>query len=203
MDNLQSLLGRADFITLHVPALDVTRHLINAEALQCMKSSAILLNFAREEVVDASAVQNALDNGGLGKYVTDFPTPELLGRDNVLLMPHIGASTEEAEENCAMMAADQLMDYLENGNIVNSVNFPATKMPRNGGYRITFCNENVPKVLGNVLSLLADRSMNVIDMVNKSRDDIAYNIVDVETEPTAELLEEIRNVDGIVVVRSL
>jgi len=203
MDNLQSLLGRADFITLHVPALDVTRHLINAEALQCMKSSAILLNFAREEVVDASAVQNALDNGGLGKYVTDFPTPELLGRDNVLLMPHIGASTEEAEENCAMMAADQLMDYLENGNIVNSVNFPATKMPRNGGHRITFCNENVPKVLGNVLSLLADRSMNVIDMVNKSRDDIAYNIVDVETEPTAELLEEIRNVDGIVVVRSL
>jgi len=203
MDNLQSLLGRADFITLHVPALDVTRHLINAEALQCMKSSAILLNFAREEVVDASAVQNALDNGGLGKYVTDFPTPELLGRDNVLLMPHIGASTEEAEENCAMMAADQLMDYLENGNIVNSVNFPATKMPRNGGYRITFCNENVPKVLGNVLSLLADRSMNVIDMVNKSRDDIAYNIVDVETEPTAELLEEIRQVDGIVVVRSL
>lgn len=203
MDNLQSLLGRADFITLHVPALDVTRHLINAEALQCMKSSAILLNFAREEVVDASAVKNALDNGGLGKYVTDFPTPELLGRDNVLLMPHIGASTEEAEENCAMMAADQLMDYLENGNIVNSVNFPATKMPRNGGYRITFCNENVPKVLGNVLSLLADRSMNVIDMVNKSRDDIAYNIVDVETEPTAELLEEIRNVDGIVVVRSL
>jgi len=203
MENLQSLLGRADFITLHVPALEVTRHLINAETLQCMKSSAILLNFAREEVVDASAVQNALDNGGLGKYVTDFPTPELLGRDNVLLMPHIGASTEEAEENCAMMAADQLMDYLENGNIVNSVNFPATKMPRNGGYRITFCNENVPKVLGNVLSLLADRSMNVIDMVNKSRDDIAYNIVDVETEPTAELLEEIRNVDGIVVVRSL
>lgn len=203
MENLQSLLGRADFITLHVPALEVTRHLINAEALQCMKSSAILLNFAREEVVDASAVQNALDNGGLGKYVTDFPTPELLGRDNVLLMPHIGASTEEAEENCAMMATDQLMDYLENGNIVNSVNFPATKMPRNGGYRITFCNENVPKVLGNVLSLLADRSMNVIDMVNKSRDDIAYNIVDVETEPTAELLEEIRNVDGIVVVRSL
>ncbi len=203
MENLQSLLGRADFITLHVPALEVTRHLINAEALQCMKSSAILLNFAREEVVDASAVQNALDNGGLGKYVTDFPTPELLGRDNVLLMPHIGASTEEAEENCAMMAADQLMDYLENGNIVNSVNFPATKMPRNGGYRITLCNENVPKVLGNVLSLLADRSMNVIDMVNKSRDDIAYNIVDVETEPTAELLEEIRNVDGIVVVRSL
>jgi len=203
MDNLQSLLARTDFITLHVPALEVTRHLINADTLKCMKPSAILLNFAREEVVDASAVQDALDNGKLGKYVTDFPTPELLGRNDVLLMPHIGASTEEAEENCAMMAADQLMDYLENGNIVNSVNFPATKMPRNGGHRITFCNENVPKVLGSVLSLLADRSMNVIDMVNKSRDDIAYNIVDIASAPTAELLDEIRNVEGIIVVRGL
>tara|TARA_R110001592_G_scaffold356278_1_gene657861 strand:- start:115539 stop:116708 length:1170 start_codon:yes stop_codon:yes gene_type:complete len=203
MDNLQSLLARADFITVHVPALDVTHHLINAEALKCMKSSAILLNFAREEVVDAVAVREALDQGGLGKYVTDFPTPELLGRNDVLLMPHIGASTEEAEENCAIMAADQLIDYLENGNIRNSVNFPATQMPRNGGYRITFCNENVPKVLGHVLSLLADRSLNVIDMVNKSRDDIAYNIIDVESEPTEELLEEIRHVDGIIVVRGL
>ena len=203
MDNLQSLLARADFITVHVPALDVTHHLINAEALKCMKSSAILLNFAREEVVDAVAVREALDQGGLGKYVTDFPTPELLGRNDVLLMPHIGASTEEAEENCAIMAADQLIDYLENGNIRNSVNFPATQMPRNGGYRITFCNENVPKVLGHVLSLLADRSLNVIDMINKSRDDIAYNIIDVESEPTEELLEEIRHVDGIIVVRGL
>lgn len=203
MENLQSLLARADFITVHVPALDVTHHLINAEALKCMKPSAILLNFAREEVVDAVAVREALDQGGLGKYVTDFPTPELLGRNDVLLMPHIGASTEEAEENCAIMAADQLMDFLENGNIRNSVNFPATQMPRNGGYRITFCNENVPKVLGHVLSLLADRSLNVIDMVNKSRDDIAYNIIDVDSEPTEALLEEIRHVDGIVVVRGL
>ncbi|MDX2464481.1 MAG: phosphoglycerate dehydrogenase [Porticoccus sp.] len=203
MENLQTLLARADFITVHVPALDVTHHLINAEALKCMKSSAILLNFAREEVVDAVAVREALDQGGLGKYVTDFPTPELLGRNDVLLMPHIGASTEEAEENCAIMAADQLIDFLENGNIRNSVNFPATQMPRNGGYRITFCNENVPKVLGHVLSLLADRSLNVIDMVNKSRDDIAYNIIDVDSEPTEALLEEIRHVDGIVVVRGL
>jgi D-3-phosphoglycerate dehydrogenase len=203
MENLQSLLARADFVTLHVPALDVTRHLVNAEALKCMKPSAVLMNFAREEVVDVDAVCQALDAGQLGKYVTDFPTPELLGRDGVLLMPHIGASTEEAEENCAIMAADQLMDYLENGNITNSVNFPATKMPRNGGYRITFCNENVPKVLGNVLSLLADQSMNVIDMVNKSRNDIAYNIVDVETKPTEELLAKIRHVEGIMVVRAI
>ncbi|MEH6467058.1 MAG: phosphoglycerate dehydrogenase [Porticoccus sp.] len=203
MDNLQSLLAVSDFITLHVPALDVTRHLINAESLRCFKSNAVLLNFAREEVVDTNAVLGALDAGQLGKYTTDFPTPELLGRNDVLLMPHIGASTEEAEENCAIMAAKQLMDYLENGNIQNSVNFPATKMPRNSGHRITFCNENIPKVLGSVLSLLADRSMNVIDMVNKSRDDIAYSIIDVETAPSNELLAEISQVEGIVVVRAL
>ena len=203
MESIEALLARADFITLHVPAIPATKHLINKDTLALMKSSAKILNFAREEIVSTDDMVAALDSGTIAGYISDFPAPALLGRKDVLLMPHIGASTEEAEENCAMMAADQLMDYLENGNIVNSVNFPATKMPRNGGYRITFCNENVPKVLGNVLSLLADRSMNVIDMVNKSRDDIAYNIVDVETEPTAELLEEIRNVDGIVVVRSL
>ncbi|MFT7267452.1 MAG: D-3-phosphoglycerate dehydrogenase [Porticoccus sp.] len=201
MDNLQSLLAKADFITLHVPALDATKHLINAETLVFMKASAVLLNFAREEVVDSSAVRQALDHKNLSKYVTDFPTPELLGRKDVILMPHIGASTEEAEENCAIMAADQLVDYLEQGNIRNSVNFPATKMPKNSGYRITFCNKNVPKILGSVLSLLADCSLNVIDMVNKSRNDVAYNIIDVESEPTQELLNKISNVEGIFSVR--
>lgn len=203
MDSLQSLLSQADFITMHVPALDVTKHLINSEALTLMKRSAVLLNFAREEVVDSSAVKQALENNKLRKYVTDFPSPDILGREDVLLMPHIGASTSEAEENCAVMAADQLMEYLEQGNISNSVNFPKTKMPRHGGYRITFCNNNVPKVLGNVLTLLADCSLNVIDMVNKSRNEIAYNIIDVESEPTQELLEKISSVEGILSVRFL
>jgi D-3-phosphoglycerate dehydrogenase len=203
MDSLQNLLSQADFITMHVPALDATKHLINSEALTCMKSSAVLLNFAREEVVDSLAVKQALDNKKLNKYVTDFPTPDILGRVDVLLMPHIGASTSEAEENCAVMAADQLMEYLEQGNISNSVNFPKTKMPRHGGYRITFCNNNVPKVLGNVLTLLADCSLNVIDMVNKSRNEIAYNIIDVESEPTQELLGKISSVEGILSVRLL
>jgi len=203
MENLQSLLANSDFITLHVPAIDATRHLINAEMLRCTKPSAILLNFARDEVVDVDAVVAALDEKRLAKYVTDFPVPALLGRSDVLLMPHIGASTEEAEENCAVMAADQLMDYLENGNIRNSVNFPTIKMARNGGHRITFCNENVPKVLGHVLSLLADRDINVIDMVNQSRDDIAYNIIDVASESSDELLTAIRGVEGVVSVRSL
>ena len=203
MENLQSLLAHSDFITLHVPAIAATRHLINSETLRCVKPSAVLLNFARDEVVDLEAIVAALDEERLAKYVTDFPAPVLLGRKDVLLMPHIGASTEEAEENCAVMAADQLMDYLENGNIHNSVNFPATKMARNGGYRITFCNENVPRVLGHVLSLLADCDMNVIDMVNQSREEIAYNIIDVASEPSEELLAAIRAVEGVVAVRAI
>ncbi|WP_461520999.1 phosphoglycerate dehydrogenase [Porticoccus sp.] len=203
MENLQSLLAHSDFITLHVPAIAATRHLINSETLRCLKPSAVLLNFARDEVVDLSAIVAALDEKRLSKYVTDFPAPALLGRQDVLLMPHIGASTEEAEENCAVMAADQLMDYLENGNIRNAVNFPATKMARNGGYRITFCNENVPRVLGHVLSLLADCDMNVIDMVNQSREEIAYNIIDVASEPCEELLAAIRAVEGVVAVRAI
>jgi len=143
----------------------------------------------------------ALDNGIIAGYISDFPAPDLLGRKDVLLMPHIGASTEEAEENCAVMAADQLMDYLENGNIHNSVNYPPTKMTRNGGSRITFTNSNVPKVLGSVLSILADAELNVVDMVNKSRGNIAYNIIDVEGELDQGIAEAIAAVEGVVRIR--
>jgi D-3-phosphoglycerate dehydrogenase len=201
MDSLEALLGCADFISLHVPAIEQTRHLLNAENLKEMKPGARLLNFAREEVVDAQAVIAALDSGTLSAYVTDFPLPELLGRENVLLLPHIGASTVEAEENCAVMAAEQLTDFLLNGNIVNSVNFPQTRMRRNGGFRITFANDNVPRVLGGVLSILADHDINVLDMVNKSRGDLAYNIIDVETEPDAAILSAIARADGVIRVR--
>ena len=179
MDNLEALLARADFITLHVPAIPATKHLINSKTLAGMKTTAKIVNFAREEIVSTADIVDALDNGVIAGYITDFPTPELLGRSDVLLMPHIGASTEEAEENCAVMAANQLMDFLENGNIRNSVNYPQIKMARNGGTRITFSNRNVPKVLGSVLSILADSELNVVDMVNKSRNDIAYNIIDI------------------------
>jgi Phosphoglycerate dehydrogenase and related dehydrogenases len=203
IDNLTTLLSRSDFITLHVPAIEATRHLVNAESLKNFKKGAKLLNFAREEIVDTEAVLSALASGELGGYTTDFPTPELIGKDGVLLMPHIGASTKEAEENCAVMAADQLMDFLENGNIKNSVNFPPTAMARNGGYRITFSNNNVPKVLSNVLSILSESNNNVIDLVNKSRDSIAYNIIDVEQEPSAETLAKIAATDGVIRVRSL
>jgi len=201
VDSLDALLRIADFVTLHVPAIEQTHHLIDADALQRFKPSARLLNFAREEVVDVAAVVDALDRGALGGYITDFPAPSLLGRKDTLLFPHLGASTSEAEENCSVMAAEQLMDFLENGNIVNSVNYPQTRMAREGGYRITFANDNVPRVLGTVLSVLADRNNNVIDMVNKSLRDIAYNIIDVETEPSQEVVDAIAAAEGVMHVR--
>ncbi len=203
MDNLQSLLGNADFVSLHVPAIEATRHMINAETLPCFKPGATLLNFAREEIVDTNALVAALDNKQLGAYIADFPTPNLLGRADVILTPHIGASTQEAEENCAIMAADQLMEFLQNGNIKNSVNFPPIAMARSAGYRITFSNDNVPKVLGNVLGILADSNNNVIDLLNKSRNDIAYNIIDVEQQPSDDIVAAIAAVDGVIRLRVL
>ncbi|MDG1312520.1 MAG: phosphoglycerate dehydrogenase [Porticoccaceae bacterium] len=201
MESIEALLARADFITLHVPAIPATKHLINKDTLALMKSSAKILNFAREEIVSTDDMVAALDSGTIAGYISDFPAPALLGRKDVLLMPHIGASTEEAEENCAVMAADQLMDYLENGNIRNSVNYPPTKMARNGGSRITFTNNNVPKVLGSVLAVLADAELNVVDMVNKSRGDIAYNIIDIEGDLDQSIAAAIADVDGVVRVR--
>jgi D-3-phosphoglycerate dehydrogenase len=203
MENLQSLLARADYISLHVPATAETRDLINAETLRCCKPAAKLINFARQELVDTEALLVALDNGKLDCYVADFPAPALLGRQDVLLLPHIGASTAEAEENCAVMAADQLIEFLEQGTIAHSVNFPPTAMARNGGHRITFSNANVPKVLGNVLGILAESNNNVLDLVNKSRDQIAYNIVDVEDAPSPAIIAAIGAVEGVIRVRLL
>ena len=201
VDTIEALLKISDFVSLHVPAIEQTHHLINAATLSRFKPGSKLLNFAREEIVDVNAVIAALDQGQLAGYITDFPVPALLGRKDTLLFPHIGASTAEAEENCSVMAAEQLMDFLENGNIMNSVNYPQTRMARDGGYRITFSNENVPRVLGTVLSVLADHDINVIDMVNKSGGDMAYNIIDVETEPTREIIEAIAAADGVMHVR--
>jgi len=203
VDSLDALLRLSDFVTLHVPAIEQTHHLIDADALQRFKPGAKLLNFAREHVVDVDAVIAALERGALGAYITDFPVPALLGRKDTLLFPHLGASTAEAEENCSVMAAEQLMDFLENGNIVNSVNYPQTRMTRNGGYRITFANDNVPRVLGTVLSVLADHNVNVLDMVNKSLRDIAYNIIDIESEPTPVIIEAIAAAEGVMHVRVL
>ena len=202
MENLQALLARSDYISLHVPAMDATKHLINDAALTLTKPGAVLLNFARETIVDSAAVKRSLDAGKLGKYVCDFPEPDLLNHPQVIAMPHIGASTEESEENCAVMAANQLMDYLENGNIVNSVNFPAVAMGRVAGTtRITFSNDNVSGVLGHVLSVLADKNVNVIDMMNKSRGELAFNIIDVENQPADDVITAIAAVEHVIRVR--
>jgi D-3-phosphoglycerate dehydrogenase / 2-oxoglutarate reductase len=202
MENLQALLARSDYISLHVPAMDATKHLINDAALTLTKPGAVLLNFARETIVDSAAVKRSLDAGKLGKYVCDFPEPDLLNHPQVIATPHIGASTEESEENCAVMAANQLMDYLENGNIVNSVNFPSVAMGRvPETTRITFSNDNVSGVLGHVLSVLADKQVNVIDMMNKSRGELAFNIIDVEDKPADEVIAAIAAVEHVIRVR--
>ncbi len=202
MENLASLLARSDYVSLHVPALDATRHLISAEALAGVKPGAVLLNFARETIVDPAAVLQSLDAGRLGRYVCDFPEPAMLGHARIIAMPHIGASTEESEENCAVMAANQLIDYLENGNITNSVNFPAVRMDRMpGSSRITFSNDNVAGVLGQVLSVLAERQVNVIDMMNKSRGELAYNVIDVDGAPDPAVTAAIQAVAHVIRVR--
>ena len=202
MENLQSLLAHSDYISLHVQAMESTRHLVNETALASVKDGAVLLNFSRESIVDPVAVLHSLDQGKLSRYVCDFPEPSMLGRSDVIAMPHIGASTEESEENCAVMAANQLMDYLENGNIVNSVNFPAVSMPRAPGtWRITFSNDNVPGVLGHVLSVLADHEVNVIDMMNKSRGELAFNIIDVAHQPSATVVAAIEATAHVIRVR--
>lgn len=204
MENLPTLLARSDVVSLHVPALEATRHLINADALAHLRPGAVLLNFARESIVDPAAVLQALGAGRLGRYVCDFPEPGFAAQPNVIALPHIGASTEESEENCAVMAADQLVDYLEHGHITNSVNYPAVRMDRTpGATRITFANDNVAGVLGHVLSVLADAKVNVIDMSNRSRDTLAYNIIDVATRPQDEAIRAIGSVAHVIRVRVL
>jgi len=199
-ENLTSLISRSDFVTLHLPVLESTRNLIDRKVINYFKSGAVLLNFSRDAIVDEQALIEALNNGRLSTYVTDFPTPGLLASDKTILMPHIGASTDEAEENCAIMAVDQLKDFLENGNIRNSVNFPSLSLEKSSAHRIAIINENVPRMLGQILSILADKDINVSDMLNKSRGDIAYNLIDIETPPTEETLDEIRNIEHVIKV---
>ncbi len=200
-DTLSALFARCDYISLHLPVLDSTRGLVNAELLGAARPGTCLLNFARQEIVDEAAVLQALDTGNLRKYIADFPAPALIGRDDVILMPHIGASTDEAEDNCAIMAADQLRDFLENGNIRNSVNFPTLQLERVAGCRLSVTNENVPRILGSVLSILADENINVIDMLNKSRDEVAYNLIDISTHVADHVLEKMRALEGVTNVR--
>ena len=207
IENLNTLIGTSDFISLHLPVLDSTRNLIDTSMFATMKKNTCLLNFSRDEIVDSSALLEALDSGNLRKYICDFPRPELTTRTDVICMPHLGASTAEAEENCAIMAANQLRDFLENGNIKNSVNFPNLHLDRDGsaekGSRLAISNKNVPKMLGQILSVLADQNINVIDMLNKSRDEVAYNLIDLEATPSDEAIAAIADIDDVIKVTVL
>jgi len=201
-ENLQALLADVDYVSLHVPAIDATKGMINAEMLSVMKPEAVILNFARGGIVVSQDMLAALDAGKLRMYVCDFPEPGMIGHDRIIALPHIGASTKEAEENCAMMAVDQLRDYIEHGNIKNSVNFPAASMgPLTGGCRLTFTNENVSGVLGDVLSVFAENKVNVIDMINKSRNDVAYSILDFDSVPGDSVIEAVKKVKHVISLR--
>ena len=201
MQNLPSLFAKADYVTLHVPLLPATEGLINEESLRAFKPGSVLLNFARQPIVDATALAAALESGQVARYVADFPVPGLLEHDRVLLTPHLGASTEEAEENCAVMAADQLRRFLESGSIVNSVNFPAVVSEAYEGYRLAVSNENVPGMLGQMTAVLAERNINVIDLVTKSRDGIAYNLIDLSEAPDQGLIDAIAQIESVINVR--
>ncbi|MCB1686062.1 MAG: phosphoglycerate dehydrogenase [Pseudomonadales bacterium] len=201
MENLPSLFSRSDYVTLHVPLMAETRGMINEESLRSFRKGSVLLNFARQPIVDTLALKKCLDDGRVGLYVADFPVPGLTEHPNVRLTPHLGASTDEAEENCAVMAAEQLVEFLETGNIRNSVNFPAVNLEPVGGNRIAITNRNVPGMLGQITSLLAERQINVVDMINKSRGDVAYNLIDVGGDAPDGLVEAIRGISSVMNVR--
>ncbi|MHB1061991.1 MAG: phosphoglycerate dehydrogenase [Thiobacillus sp.] len=202
-ENVEDALRMADFVTLHVPLLDATRNLINAQRIGAMRPGAVLLNFAREGVVDNAAVIEALDAGKLHTYICDFPANALKGHAKVVALPHLGASTEEAEENCAVMVAEQLADYLENGNILNSVNFPNVSMARESAYRIAVANANVPNMVGQISSVLAAAGLNIHNMVNKSKGDMAYTLVDVDSAATDTVMQQLSAIAGVLAVRYL
>ena len=202
MEDPPSLFACSDYVTLHVPSLPETQGMIDAEALAAFQPGAALLNFARQEIVDEAAVLAALRSGHLAAYFSDFPSAALAAHEHAHATPHLGASTQEAEENCAVMAANQLTDFLRFGNIENSVNFPAVNLERTEGHRIAVTNWNVAGTLGQVLSVLADANINVIDMLNKSRDDVAYNLIDLEVAPTEALTDAIEAIDSVIGVRT-
>ncbi|CAN5452174.1 phosphoglycerate dehydrogenase [soil metagenome] len=201
--SLEELLKYSDFISLHVPLNDETRGLINALRLQILKPEAILLNFSRDGVVENDAVVTALAEKRLRTYVCDFPANILKGNPQVICLPHLGASTLEAEENCAIMIADQIQEYLEQGNIKNSVNFPDVTMPMGSGFRLTIANANVPAMVSQISSKLGDAGLNITDMINKSRGEIAYTLFDVDQALSAEILAEIKDIKGVLRVRHI
>jgi len=198
--SIDDLLSKVDFVSFHVPLIDETRHLINHERVKLFRKGAVILNFARDGIVDDEAVLEALSGGKLHAYVTDFPSNVLKNKKGVIALPHLGASTAEAEDNCAIMVANQLRDFLENGNVVNSVNFPNVVMERKEGQRIAIVNSNVPNMVGQISTALAKANLNILDMLNKSRGELAYTLIDVNLPAPESALSELKSIEGVLSV---
>ena len=201
--SVNDVLKKSQFVTLHVPLVEATRHLVNEANIGLMRPGSVLLNFSREGVVSDSAVLDSLEARHLGHYVCDFPGAALHGQPQVVALPHLGASTREAEENCAVMVVDQLRDYLENGNISNAVNFPQVSMPRESAFRIAIANANVPNMLGQISTAMAQAGLNIHNMVNKSRGDMAYTLVDVDSPAGDSVMAALKGIEGVLAVRYL
>jgi D-3-phosphoglycerate dehydrogenase len=202
--SLDDLFARCDMVTVHVPLLEGTRNLVNAARLRLLKSPGVVLNFARAGIVDDAAVLDALNANKLGAYICDFPTGQLKDHPKVVALPHLGASTNEAEENCAVIVADTLRDFLENGNIRNCVNFPEALLPRTlNATRIAIANENVPNMVGQISTALASANLNIADLLNKSRGELAYTLIDIDGTVPASVIDQLRAIDGVLAVRAL
>lgn len=203
-EGIEVLLSNADYVTIHIPQTPETKGYINKDKLKMMKNGVRLLNFARGGLVKKTDLAEALESGKVKCYVTDFPEDDVLKMKNVIAIPHLGASTEESELNCAVMAVDQVRDYLENGNIVNSVNFPGAEMERHGGPRLVIANKNIPNMVSQISSLLASQGLNIANMLNKNKADIAYNIIDLDGAlPLNGLVDKLKSIEGIIMVRVL
>lgn len=200
-ESFNKLISHSDFVTIHVSLTAETKGLMNAETFKRMKKGAVLLNFSRDQIVDEDAVIEALESDHLRMYITDFPTQRLLKTKNVVCLPHLGASTKEAEDNCAIMIAEQISDFLLTGNITNSVNFPNCSIERSGKSRLVIANKNIPNMVGQITGILAAQGLNILEMVNKSRGDIAYNIVDLNNDCDASIVEQIQSIPGVSFAR--
>jgi D-3-phosphoglycerate dehydrogenase len=201
--SIEDLLKQSDFVTLHIPLLDATRGLINEQRVQAMKPGSVLLNFARDGIVDEDAVLAGIATKRINYYVCDFPMQKTQGNPAVIALPHLGASTQEAEDNCAVMVAEQVRDYLEHGNLNNTVNFPTVNMPRESSFRIAISNANVPNMLGQISTALAGAGINIHNMINKSRGEMAYTLVDTDIAAPPEMIEQIAAIPGVLMVRDL
>lgn len=202
-NSVDEMLSSVDFLTVHVPLIDATKDLVNAENVKKMKPTAVVINLARGGITNDEAICDAIDAGKLGGYVTDFPNNRTKKTPQVIGLPHLGASTGEAEDNCAVMVAEQIKAYLETGNIINSVNFPNVSMPQGTAYRLVVCNANVPNMVGQISTIMADADLNIHDMINQSRDEIAYTIVDLDSEIPQSVVDTIRALDGVMIARAI